>query len=127
MILRDPPELEGADLMTFIADSKSLSPTKCSVCSPEFVRRYTERRFGAGSGAGAGLGAAFFAGAFFGAAFFGAAFFGAAFFLAGAFFVAALGAAVFFVVGMSPPIALKVSITGCHETWFDMGWGNSIV
>ena len=131
-MLREPPELEGADLMIFIADSKSLSPTKCSVCSPEFVRRYTERRFGAGAGAGAGLGAAFFAGAFLGAAFlgaafFGAAFFGAAFFLAGAFFVAALGAAVFFVVGMSPPIALKVSITGCHETWFDTGWGNSIV
>ena len=126
-MLLEPPELECADLMIFIADSKSLSPTKCSVGSPEFVRRYTERRFGAGAGAGAGLGVAFFAGAFLGAAFLGAAFFGAAFFLAGAFFVAALGAAVFFVVGMSPPIALKVSITGCHERWFDTGWGNSIV
>lgn len=113
--------------MIFIAESKSVSPTKYNVFSPELVKRYTERCFGAGAGGGGGGGAAFFAGAFLGAAFLGAAFLGAAFFLVGAFFLAALGAAVFFVVGMSPPIAFTVSITGCHETWFDTGWGNSIV
>ena len=123
MLLRDPPELEGAALIADIAALKLASSLKYSVVSPEFVRMYTDRRLGAGLGAGA----AFLGAAFLGAAFLGAAFLAGAFFFAGAFFVVALGAAVFFGVGMSPPVALKVSITGCHSSWFDTGWGNSIV
>ena len=75
------------------------------IFSPELVRIYTL------------TGANFFGAAFFGAAFLGAAFLGAAFF-AGAFF---FGAAGFLAVGMGPPVALKVSITGCCARWFDTG------
>ena len=103
--------------MADIAASKLLSSLNVSVVSPEFVSRYTERCFG-----GAGAGAAFFTGA----AFLGAAFLGATFFFAGAFLVAAFGAAVFFGVGMVPPIALKVSITGYTRSWFDTRCTNSI-
>tara|TARA_R100000479_G_scaffold176040_1_gene128801 strand:- start:317 stop:709 length:393 start_codon:yes stop_codon:yes gene_type:complete len=105
-----------------IAALKSLSPVNTKVFSPELLSKYTERVFGGAGGFGAGFGAAFFAGAFLGAAFLGAAFFAA-----GAFLVAALGAAVFFGVGMVPPIALKVSITGCARSWFDTGWCRPIV
>ena len=107
--------------MADIAASKLLSSLHVSVVSPEFVSRYTERCFGAGAGA------AFFTGAaFLGAAFLGAVFLGAAFFFAGAFLVAAFGAAVFLGVGMVPPIALKVSITGYTRSWFDTRCTNSI-
>ena len=57
----------------------------------------------------------------------GAAFLGAAFFAGDFFFGAAFFAAGFFAVGISPPIALKVSITGCCVSWFDTDCRNSIV
>ena len=104
--------------MIFIAALKLLSPTKLNVFSPAFVRTHTERCFGGGgAGFGAGLGVGLAAATFFGAAFFAGAF----------FFAAGLDDAVFFGVGMSPPIAVQVSITGCSESWFDTGCVNSIV
>jgi len=98
------------------------SSEKMMVCSLPFVCRYTDtgvKVFTSGAGLAAG---------FLSAGFLVGAFFVGAFFRAGAFFFAAVfGAAVFLAVGISPPIAFKVSITGCCVQWFDMDWRNSIV
>lgn len=92
------------------------SSEKVTVCSLPFVCRYTDtgvKTFTAGAGFATGfltagtLATAFLAGAFFP--------------VDGFFFVAVFGAAVFLTVGMSPPIAFKVSITGCYTQWFDTG------
>ena len=87
------------------------SSEKVTVCSLPFVCRYTDtgvKPFTVGAGFAAGaLATAFLAGAFFA--------------VDGFFFVAVFGAAVFLAVGMSPPIAFTVSITGCYAQWFDTG------
>ena len=103
--------------MRSIAASYIFSSENQSVCSAAFVSRYTATGLNVLIGAGG-----------FGATALGAAFLGASFFFAGAFFfAAAFGAVVFFTVGIRPPVALKVSITGCCGSWFDTGYRNSIV
>ncbi len=112
--------------MIDIAASNFSLSENVTMFSPPLVSRYTDTGSNLFSG-GAGCGSTFAATTFLGAAFLGAAFFGAAFF-AGAFFLgAAFFAAGFFAVGMSPPVALKVSITGSYVSWFDTDYGNSIV
>jgi hypothetical protein len=120
--------------MHVIAALNRNSSEKVTVFSPPFVCRWTDtgaKTFtaGAGAGAGAGFAADFLAAGFLAGAFFaGAFFFAGALFFAGAFFLAAVfGAAVFLAVGISPPIAFKVSITGCCVSWFDTDYRNSIV
>ena len=123
---RAPLGLLGALSMTDIAALNLDSSVKPIVYSPAFVSRYklTGSNFFTGAGGAGGAGAA----ALGAVTFFDATFFGAAFFFAGAFFfAAAFGAVVFFAVGIRPPVALKVSITGCCGSWFDTGYRNSIV